>query len=137
MSEQDKKPDDAEEDKTTIDIVAGFLSDNFDKAVANTGEALDAVSREARNTLKAGEELAKEAYGLVESTIGKDRVIGGVVGAKAGGTVGMAGGIKGIFLVGAVGMAIGVIGGRRFVEWYNRKDEKDKANDNTSKPEEP
>lgn len=118
MSDPKKRP----EDEFT-ETIEGFLKDSFDTAKANVGEALDAVSRGARKTIKTGENAAKSAYNLVETTVGKDRVIGAVLGGKIGGTIGLVGGIPGSIKAGAIGTVAGFIGGRKFIEWYNKKEE--------------
>jgi uncharacterized protein YcfJ len=130
MNDDQKKSDETD----PLLALEGFLRQSFDAAKAQTGVALDTLSNGLHATIKTGENAVKGAYNLVENTVGKDRVLGAVVGAKIGGTVGMVGGVPGMIKGGAVGTVAGFIGGRKFVEWYERKD-REKADEEKAKEE--
>lgn len=121
MTEPDKKPP-----ANPVEELRQYLRESFDSARTGINEELSAASRDLRATLKTGEGMAGDAYKYVEQTVGKDRVIGAVLGAKAGGTVGLVGGVHGMIFAGAVGAAAGFLGGRRFMNWYRA----DEGNDN-------
>lgn len=126
MTQNDKKP---EENDPPIE---GFLRRKYDAALTQVGESLEHASKSVRGTLKSGENAISGAYNYVEDTIGKDRIIGAALGAKAGGFLGMAGGVVGMFKLGTIGAMAGFVGGRRFIDWYN----KDENNDNKPPAEE-
>lgn len=121
MTEPDKRPP-----NDPVEEIRQYLLDSFERARAGVREELTVASNDLRDTLKAGEKMAGDAYQYVETTVGKDRVIGAVLGAKAGGTVGLVGGVHGMIFAGAVGAAAGFLGGRRFMNWYRA----DEGNDN-------
>ena len=127
-SGQDKKPEDP------FAGIGGYLKGAFERARAQVGDSLETLGNEARDTLKIGEKAAGKALDQIQETVGKDRIIGAVIGAKAGGTIGLAGGVPGMVKGGIVGAAVGFVGGRKFLEWYNRNEKNDNDPDGPSNP---
>lgn len=101
----------------------------FKEAAHGTAKDLGNMADEARKGINLGRRLTAAGYDIFEKTVGKERIIGAALGAKAGGMIGIIGGPAIAAKLGTAGAVAGFLGGKKFIDWLNKEQDNDKPDD--------